>query len=336
MQGVISGAFIGLIVIMIVNLFHIRDKKITFFIALAFVAFPSVASIYTYMFTSSQYFLSVFLAVAGAYLIIRRKWAGAILLAFSIGVYQVFIAVALSVLLLSMIADILQKRVSGMREIGLTTIRYGICVLLGLLIYILILKTTLWVSGTTLTDYQGIGSFSISNLFSNIPLAYENFFLFFDKHFDLRSYFGVFVFFSDLISVLFLGIAVYRNNVTYAMSEMTYSNAMSYYNRICSRIEEHDAYDPDIKIALIGSISFQNKIPKRRLTGAVVGEEAFNMYSRYSFYHNYLGATYNWATTKEISNIAAMEEFKNMPIYPRHGSIRKIGEYLVVKFSDYE
>lgn len=83
MQGVISGAFIGLIVIMIVNLFHIRDKKITFFIALAFVAFPSVASIYTYMFTSSQYFLSVFLAVAGAYLIIRRKWAGAILLAFS-------------------------------------------------------------------------------------------------------------------------------------------------------------------------------------------------------------------------------------------------------------
>lgn len=440
MQGMISGAFIGLIVIIIVNLFHIKDKKNTYLIALAFVAFPSVAFIYTYMFTSSQYFLSVFLAVAGAYLIIRRKWAGAILLAFSIGIYQAFVAVALSLLLLSMITDILQKRVSGMREIGLTTIRYGICVLLGLLIYILILKTMLWMSGATLTDYQGIGSFSASNLFSNIPLAYENFFSFFEKHFDLRPYFGIFVSFSDIISIIFLGIAVYRNkvyrsafdlfslfllvlliplvlnvnylfdsdmtvihdimvlsmvfrmilplllvdctglldrkierlslsfrgrtiseilsflllsfffivqivnsyemvtsnNVTYAMSEMTYSNAISYYNRICSRIEEHDAFEPDIKIALIGSISFQNKIPERRLTGALVGEEAFNMYSRYSFYHNYLGATYNWATTKEISNIAGMEEFKNMPIYPRHGSIRKIGEYLVVKFSDYE
>lgn len=334
MQGMISGAFIGLIVIIIVNLFHIKDKKITYLIALAFVAFPSVASIYTYMFT------------------------------------------------------------------------------------ILILKTMLWLSGATLTDYQGIGSFSASNLFSNIPLAYENFFSFFEKHFDLRPYFGIFVSFSDIISIVFLGIAVYRNkvyrsafdlfslfllvlliplvlnvnylfdsdmtvihdimvlsmvlrmilplllvectglldrkierlsfsfrgrtiseilsflllsfffivqivnsyemvtsnNVTYAMSEMTYSNAMSYYNRICSGIEEHDAFEPDIKIALIGSISFQNKIPERRLTGALVGEEAFNMYSRYSFYHNYLGATYNWATTKEISNIAGMEEFKNMPI----------------------
>lgn len=437
-QGIAGGIFLGLTAVVIVNIFCIQNRNIAYLLAATLVAFPSNASIYSYMFTSSQYLFSVFLASSASYFIVRKKTiCGAILLAFSMGIYQAFITVSISLLFYSLLLDILNKRIFGIRSILCVAFRYVASLGLALVIYTLILKLALWIQGVALLEYQGIGSFSFSVVFSNISNLYRSFFGFFKYRLDLRTHFYLLVYLSSALSLIFIGMIVYRNklyrsisvfmillliivliplglnaiallhsdatyihdimvysmvfqlllplllientgllqekdgvcfissarrtlprrfllivllsvqimipyemvlsnNNTYACMELTYRNAVSYFTRVFSRIEQHEDFDPNIRIALIGKVRFENNMPKKTLTGALVGEEAFNMYSRYVFYMNDLGVMYRWVNPNDFRTIAVLPEFKEMPCYPHKGSIKRIGDCLVVKFSDYE
>ena len=47
----------------------------------------------------------------------------------------------------------------------------------------------------------------------------------------------------------------------------------------------------------------------------------------------YLGFTVLFASEEERSAIEASPEFAEMPVYPYYGSLRKIGDVMVVKLS---
>ena len=56
-------------------------------------------------------------------------------------------------------------------------------------------------------------------------------------------------------------------------------------------------------------------------------------YSKEQFVQYYLGISIPFASEEELSAIEASPEFAEMPVYPYYGSLRKIGDVMVVKLS---
>lgn len=53
------------------------------------------------------------------------------------------------------------------------------------------------------------------------------------------------------------------------------------------------------------------------------------------FLRNYLGVSYSVCSSKEVNMLMSSEEYIVMPIFPEAGSVQMIGDYAVVKLSDY-
>ena len=60
----------------------------------------------------------------------------------------------------------------------------------------------------------------------------------------------------------------------------------------------------------------------------------FRAYSKNAFINYYLGFDIPFATDSEIKEIKGTPDFAEMDVYPYYGSIKKIGDYIVVKFSE--
>ena len=62
-HGLISVFFISLSVLLIIRLFHIREKAYQILVAGLLVSFPVVASTFGYMFTAPYYLIALFMSV---------------------------------------------------------------------------------------------------------------------------------------------------------------------------------------------------------------------------------------------------------------------------------
>lgn len=160
------------------------SHKLSIILTAAFiVTFPSVACIFSYMYTADAYFIALFLNAAAAYLAKRYRfgWIPAVLLcATACGIYQAFICYAIGLFLLDCIFNLLSKKPipqiirDGIRYIGIS--------IGSLVLYYVVLKLILLITGTTLVSYQGLDSMSLKNIgkfILEVPPAYHNFLQFF-------------------------------------------------------------------------------------------------------------------------------------------------------------
>ena len=69
-------------------------------------------------------------------------------------------------------------------------------------------------------------------------------------------------------------------------------------------------------------------------TGLGYTQYLLNQYSRSHWIENYIGYRLPWAEPETLERLAASEEVQAMPVYPNAGSIRVIGDTVVVKFQD--
>ena len=60
-------------------------------------------------------------------------------------------------------------------------------------------------------------------------------------------------------------------------------------------------------------------------------KDLINIYSRENFLRRYLGCDIQLASAREISMLEKTEYFAEMAEYPYYGSVRKIGDFVVVK-----
>lgn len=146
------------------------------------VTFPSVASIFSYLFTADAYFICLALNATGVYCAkhLRHGWIAAIaLITLACGTYQAFICYAIGLFLIDCILMLLnQSPLDKVIRRGLSYV--AICVA-SLILYYIVLNILLFVTGTSLVGYQGLDRMSFANLsafFQQIPLAY----LLFGKH----------------------------------------------------------------------------------------------------------------------------------------------------------
>lgn len=122
--------------------------------------FPTVTSTIFFHYTAVYYGLSAFFAVFAAWVLPRHKYGvlfSALATACSLGIYQAYVPVTISVFVLVLIRDGLnqQRKPWDLIRQGLVDC---LALLLGLVLYYLFLKATLAYYGAELSNYQGMNS----------------------------------------------------------------------------------------------------------------------------------------------------------------------------------
>jgi len=166
--GFFSVLFMSISAGLIAHLFKIKNPIIAGFIGFLLIAFPSVAYTYLYMFTASAYFFGVLLAVLSVWITHQYKWGilpGILLLACSIGTYQSYFGVAITLSVVLVLLMALKPSTKAVETIWFG-IRFLILLGMGMAFYFLILKIFLDVKQLQLLDYLGM-----RDTVSNYPLG---------------------------------------------------------------------------------------------------------------------------------------------------------------------
>ena len=131
------------------------------------------------------------------------------------------------------------------------------------------------------------------------------------------------------------------SNQAYFKLHMAYEQGYAYSIRLIAQIELLDGFNMDCTTYFIGVPSTQvDAVPEsqriNRLTGIIGDIPATYTYP--IFLNQYLASqmTIVSITSKSTEFIDIIQQFDvdKMPIYPNSGSVQKIGENIVVKFSE--
>lgn len=177
--GILSMALLGLVSAVLTEFFEVHKKEIICIISALLVTFPAIASTFAYVFTMDGYMLALLLAVLAVLLTKKYKkgfFAGAVCLAFSMGIYQAYLPFAILLCIYGMFMsfmdssnfvldsskmDFSKLQSSKLQKNSFLTavhmgIRYFCMGVLGVIFYYIILQVLLLVQGKVLANYQGI------------------------------------------------------------------------------------------------------------------------------------------------------------------------------------
>lgn len=177
--GILSMLFLGISCLLIVRMFRIKSSLMAGIWGVLYAVFPAVAYTNSYTFTMSAYCFSVVLAVLAIYVTRNKKWgfiAGVILLAFSMGIYQTYVAIAIVLSVLLILQDALLEE-SKVKDILATSGRHILTLGLGTALYYGILKLFLYVKDLELCSYLGMNEveagYPIGELGTTIAKTYK-------------------------------------------------------------------------------------------------------------------------------------------------------------------
>ena len=183
-NGMTTIVCIGLILFLVYRMMDFTDPFIGILVTGIFVTFPSVTSVFGYMFTAPYYYFGLLLGVWGISIYDRRKsilsMAACIaLLCFSTGVYQANLHCCVSVMVLLLIRDVSQSecRFSDFLKKAVTAL---LLALASLLLYLGLNRFFLKQQGISLiADHRGLdtmGMTDLSGYLSRMAKAYKEFF----------------------------------------------------------------------------------------------------------------------------------------------------------------
>lgn len=165
----------------------VRASLLSWLAGAGYVSSVVVACYLSFTHQSVEFGISFFLSVIAAYCAIRAEKmivgiiSGAVFLAMSLGLYQTNLACFCLIMLACFLLLLFRNEEKQ-------KIREHICRSLasaasGAVLYLLILKITLWATGTAMADYQGGADISVSGILKNLPSSvakcYELFYRYF-------------------------------------------------------------------------------------------------------------------------------------------------------------
>ena len=183
---VVSILLIALSAHIITRMFDIRRKSLRMVLCQMMVVFPVVACTFGYMFDAPYYFLALFLAVAGVYIAANRpRWDGFVIgslcISGCLGIYQAYFPVAVSLFVILLIMEITREKHGSFAKAVVYFL--AVCAA-GMVLFFVIWKLVLKVTGIAVSSYQGASSIGQSGLGAYIDAAitcYKRFLLHFDK-----------------------------------------------------------------------------------------------------------------------------------------------------------
>ena len=193
--GLLGMGLLGLTAMALAELLELKSDAAIILCGGILVAFPALASTFAYVFTLDGYMMAMLLAVLSV--LLTKKYskgflAGALCLAFSMGIYQAYLPFAI----LLCIYQVLLLFADGAPQDGKNSKRkiseeklwrkkvlskigsYFLMGVLGAVLYYVILRVLLLIQGKELASYQGIGEAGVSGgegLISGIKSIYRDF-----------------------------------------------------------------------------------------------------------------------------------------------------------------
>lgn len=136
-----------------------------------------------------------------------------------------------------------------------------------------------------------------------------------------------------LLMCIIIASNVYFANMTYLKMHLQYENANAFYVSLIAQIKETEGFDENSRLAIIGrQDNLLYPFPELGTDGLLgPSQDLVNIYSRENFFRRYLGFDIPFAGQEELDALSKTAEFEQMAEYPYNGSVKKIGDYIVVK-----
>ncbi len=157
--GLLALGFLALTAVILTELLDLRSRGAIMVCSGLLAVFPALASTFAYVFTMDGYMLGVLLAVTAVCVTARFQrgfGAGAVCLAFSLGIYQAYLPFAVILSMYGVVTEL--QREAGTREKLKRCASYLYMGAGGVLLYYGILQVLLRIQGKELASYQGISS----------------------------------------------------------------------------------------------------------------------------------------------------------------------------------
>lgn len=180
LNGVLYLAVLALTAGVIVSVFQICSTWYAALTGILVAVFPSATSALFFRFTSVYYGISMLLAVLSVWILEKHKLGlplSALLLACSMGLYQGYVPMAISLYVLLLIQKAL-KRQAEFPVLVKNGFYYCLALVLGLAAYYLLLNLALTVYQVSLSDYNGMDQMGKLSLKALPGLVYEAFYYF--------------------------------------------------------------------------------------------------------------------------------------------------------------
>lgn len=187
-NGLVVAICIAVSSLVLFDMFDIQNKIHKILLGLILISIPAVAGNLGYMGVSGRNFIGILICIFGAYLtcfdihnskkLTLRYWMGAILFSCSLGEYQCYFSLYLSLCLLFFIYSILTKPIT-FKEFYRNVGYYVLNICTGLALYFAVLQVTLWFTGVKLLSYaktDTYGIVSVSGYLERLKIAYLLFF----------------------------------------------------------------------------------------------------------------------------------------------------------------
>ena len=153
----------------LVHTLDIQKKASALWLGMLFVVFPTVTVTMLFRYTTVYNGLAVLFAVLAAWVLERSRYGlplSALFTALSLGIYQAYVPITIGVFVLLLIRKAMQEG-TKVRDLVRKGLFHCAALVLGLLLYYLLLKLSLVLYGTALSEYQGMnnmGKLSLSAL----------------------------------------------------------------------------------------------------------------------------------------------------------------------------
>ncbi len=177
--GVITVALIAVSTCLMIDMLKIRSHLLQGMLAGCIVVFPSLISVFSYMFTSSSYATAFFLAVLAVWMLAKQnRWLFLPAIAsmvLSLATYQGFVALAAALLLIWLIRQLLKdEKLAAVVQRGVISLLF---LILSLGLYYLSVSVVNRYLGIQMNSYASSKiQFSLLDVPVNALTAYENFF----------------------------------------------------------------------------------------------------------------------------------------------------------------
>ncbi len=176
--GVMLLIFMAVSVCLIVNIFEIKNKLLQGLLAGCILAFPSLTATITYFFTAASYSVAFFLVVLAIWCIQRDgyvyKLLGLGVMIFSLSIYQAYISLAASLLVLLVMQMLIQGQ--SLKKAWKQGIFYVCFLIVSLGVYYMATEAINWIKNVEFGHYASENmSFSIRNLPARTVDAYQCF-----------------------------------------------------------------------------------------------------------------------------------------------------------------
>ncbi len=127
---------------------------------------------------------------------------------------------------------------------------------------------------------------------------------------------------------------VYFSNSFYLYGLLQYQSRQSFYTAMLTQVFSAEGFDENTGLAIIGESAALDHDLGQHMDFSkfqLPGNSIMNPIHAKDFINNYLGCDIPFASEEECAAISCTDEFGEMSVYPYYGSVKKIGDYVIVR-----